>query len=162
MGDGVDSTLFRHVLGHFATGVTVISATAGAPVGLSVGAFFSVSLDPPLVGFCVKQASGTWPMIQEAASFCVNVLGEQQEEVSRRFASSELDRFRRFDGLAWEATPSGAPRLVDALAWLDCRIEAVHPAGDHDICVGRVEALGVNGEGGPLVFYRGGYGRFAP
>jgi 3-hydroxy-9,10-secoandrosta-1,3,5(10)-triene-9,17-dione monooxygenase reductase component len=110
----------------------------------------------------VKQASGTWPMIQEAASFCVNVLGEQQEEVSRRFASSELDRFRRFDGLAWEATPSGAPRLVDALAWLDCRIEAVHPAGDHDICVGRVEALGVNGEGGPLVFYRGGYGRFAP
>lgn len=160
--DGVDSTLFRHVLGHFGTGVTVISAQADGPVGLSVGAFFSVSLDPPLVGFCVKRASGTWPLIREVDSFCVNILGEHQEAVSRRFGTSDLDRFERFDGLAWEATPSGAPRLLDALAWLDCRIEAVHPAGDHDICVGRVGALAVSGDSGPLIFYRGGYGRFAP
>jgi flavin reductase (DIM6/NTAB) family NADH-FMN oxidoreductase RutF len=162
VADGVDSALFRQVLGHFASGVTVVSAQADGPVGLSVGAFFSVSLDPPLIGFCVKQASGTWPLIRAADSFCVNILGEHQEEVSRRFAATDVDRFERFDGLAWESTPSGAPRLVDALAWIECRVEAVHAAGDHDICVGRVDGMGVSGDGGPLVYYRSGYGRFAP
>jgi flavin reductase (DIM6/NTAB) family NADH-FMN oxidoreductase RutF len=162
VGDGVESTLFRQVLGHFATGVTVVSAMADGPVGLAVGAFFSVSLEPPLVGFCVRQTSGTWPLIQAADSFCVNVLADDQEAVSRRFAASGIDTYDRFDGLAWEATPSGAPRLVDALAWLDCAVVAVHPAGDHDICVGRVDALAVVREGGPLIFFRSGYGRFAP
>ena len=159
MADGVDSALFRQVLGHFASGVTVVSAQADGPVGLSVGAFFSVSLDPPLIGFCVKQASGTWPLIRAADSFCVSVLGEEQESVSRRFAASGVDRYDRYDGLAWETAPSGAPRLVDALAWIDCRIDSVHQAGDHLLVVGQVKELGV-GEGEPLVFYRAGYGRF--
>lgn len=159
MGDAVDSTRFRQVLGHFATGVTVVSALADGPVGLAVGAFFSVSLEPPLVGFCVMKDSGTWPLIRAADSFCVNVLGEHQEDVSRQFSAPGIDRF---DGLAWEPTPSGSPRLLDALAWIDCRIDAVHDAGDHDICVGSVLGLGVSGDGGPLIFYRGGYGRFAP
>lgn len=162
MDDGVDSTLFRQVLGHFASGVTVVSAMGEGPVGLAVGAFFSVSLDPPLVGFCVRENSGTWPLIEAADSFCVSVLGEEQEAVSRRFAATGIDRYERFDGLAWEAAPSGAPRLVDALAWVDCHIDAVHPAGDHIICVGRVDAMAVERQGGPLLFFRSGYGRFAP
>ncbi len=160
--DGVDSTLFRQVLGNFATGVTVVSSMGEGPVGLAVGAFFSVSLDPPLVGFCIRESSGTWPLIEAAGSFCVSVLGEEQESVCRRFADRAIDRYERFDGVAWTEAPSGAPRLVDALAWIDCRIDAVHPAGDHIICVGRVDALAIERQGGPLLFFRSGYGRFAP
>ncbi len=162
MDDSVESTLFRQVLGHFATGVTVVSAYADGPVGLAVGAFFSVSLDPPLVGFCVRQSSGTWPLIEAVGSFCVNVLGEDQEAISRRFASPGIERHARFEGLAWNQTPSGAPRLIDAIAWIDCRVDAVHPAGDHFLCIGRVETMAVAHGGGPLIFFRSGYGRFAP
>jgi 3-hydroxy-9,10-secoandrosta-1,3,5(10)-triene-9,17-dione monooxygenase reductase component len=158
----VDSTLFRQVLGHFATGVTVVSVMGEGPVGLAVGAFFSVSLDPPLVGFCVRENSGTWPLIEASDSFCVSVLGEEQERISRRFASSTIDRYERFDGVAWTPAPSGAPRLIDALAWIDCHIHAVHPAGDHIICVGHVNDMDVEREDGPLLFFRSGYGRFAP
>lgn len=162
VGDGVDSTLFRQVLGQFATGVTVISAMADGPVGFAVGAFFSVSLTPPLVGFCVQRSSRTWPLIRDAASFCVNILGEDQEAVSRRFSAPEVDRFDRFTGLDWEPTAAGAPRLAGAMAWISCRVDAVHDAGDHEICVGRVEDLGVASDGAPLLFFRGGYGRLRP
>lgn len=160
MPDRVDRVSFRTVLGRFATGVTVVTATDETPVGLSVGAFFSVSLDPPLVGFCVRRASRTWPRIQAAGTFCVNVLAADQEEVSRRFATTGFDRF---EGVDWAPTATGAPKLDGSIAWIECDIDAVHEAGDHDICVGRVLDLGVEeDEGGPLVFFRGGYGTFEP
>lgn len=151
----IDSARFRQVLGHFATGVTVITADhPDGPVGLAVGSFFSVSLEPPLVGFCPSKTSSSWPKIREAGLFCVNVLGEDQEDVCRRFASKEPDKFR---GLGWTPSALGAPVLSDVLAWVECEIEAIHEAGDHDIVVGRVRELAVEREIGPLVFFRGGY-----
>jgi flavin reductase (DIM6/NTAB) family NADH-FMN oxidoreductase RutF len=154
----VDSAEYRRVLGHFPTGVTVITASNdGEPVGLAVGSFFSVSLDPPLVGFCAGKSSSTWPSIEQAETFCVNVLAEDQEDLSRRFATKGADRF---GAIGWKPGEAGAPRLDGVLAWIDCALEAKHDAGDHWIVVGRVLALDVPREGGPLVFFRGGYGRF--
>jgi 3-hydroxy-9,10-secoandrosta-1,3,5(10)-triene-9,17-dione monooxygenase reductase component len=155
-----DAARYRQVLGHFATGVTVVTtASAGVPAGLSVNSFTSVSLDPPLVAFCVARTSSTWPRIQAVGVFCVNILGEDQEDLCRVFATSSADKFR---GVGWRAAESGAPILAGALAWIDCSVEAEHAAGDHLIVVGRVLELGVAHEGRPLVFYRGGYGRFEP
>ncbi|MDQ4068374.1 MAG: flavin reductase family protein [Actinomycetota bacterium] len=156
----IDTARFRQVLGHFATGVTVVT-TAGEeePAGLSVNSFTSVSLDPPLIAFCVASASRTWPLIRAKGAFCVNILAEDQEHLSRAFARRSPDKFR---GVGWRPAESGAPVLSGALAWLDCSVEAEHGAGDHVIVVGRVREMGVAHEGGPLVFYRGGYGRFQP
>ncbi len=156
-----DSAHFRQVLGHFPTGVTVITArTSEGPVGLAIGSFTSVSLEPPLVAFCPDKRSSSWPRIREAGAFCVNVLAEDQELVSRTFASKGTDKFQ---GIGWEAASSGSPRLAGVLAWIDCTIEAVHDGGDHEICIGRVREMDVGHEAdGPLVFYRGGYGRFEP
>ena len=155
---GVDSSLFRQVLGHFPTGVTVITARGEGPVGVSVAQFFSVALDPLLIGFCAIRDSSTWPAIRQAGSFCVNVLADDQEALSRRFSQADIDRF---EGVAWAPAPSGAPRLGGALAWIDADIVDVHEAGDHDICVGEVRDLAVEHEGSPLIWFRSGYGRFA-
>ena len=155
----IDDALFRQVLGHFPTGVTVITGMHdGAPVGLAVGAFFSVSLDPPLVGWCPNKTSSSWPTIRDSGSFCVNILAEDQEVVCRSFASKDPDKFQ---GIGWEPAASGSPRLLDVVAWIDCDIETVHDAGDHELCIGRVRELQVEREIGPLLFFRGGYGRFA-
>jgi 3-hydroxy-9,10-secoandrosta-1,3,5(10)-triene-9,17-dione monooxygenase reductase component len=154
-----DSARFRQVLGHFPTGVTVITAAAeGGPVGLAVGAFSSVSLDPPLVAFFPDKGSSSWPRIEAAGSFCVNILAEDQEEVCRRFASKGDDKFA---GLGWSPAGSGAPLLDGVLAWVDCDIDSVAEAGDHFCVLGRVRDLGVGRDGGPLLFFRGGYGRFS-
>lgn len=151
---------YRQVLGHFATGVTVVTtASGGAPAGLAVNSFTSVSLAPPLIAFCVARTSSTWPRIQAAGAFCVNILAEDQEHLCRVFATSGRDKFR---GVGWRPAESGAPILAGALAWVDCFVEAEHPGGDHLIVVGRVREVGVDREGRPLVFYRGGYGRFEP
>lgn len=150
---------FRQVLGRFPTGVAVVTSLAAgeAPVGLSVNSFTAVSLDPPLVAICVSRDSGTWASMRPSGAFCVNVLAEDQEALSRRFARPGAERFQ---GVGWDPSPSGAPRLHGVLAWIDCGIEAVHPGGDHEICVGRVRALDVERQDGPLVYFRGGYGRF--
>ncbi len=154
----VDSAQYRQVLGHFPTGVTVITAAPdGEPVGLAVGSFSSVSLDPPLVAFFAGRGSTSWPKIETAGSFCVNILAEDQEDVCRRFASKDTDKFA---GLGWSPAASGSPLLDDVLAWIDCDIESVTDAGDHLCVFGRVRDLAVAREGGPLVFFRGGYGRF--
>ena len=154
-----DSAKFRQVLGHFPTGVTVVTAAGdGGPVGLAVGSFASVSLDPPLVAFFPDKASSSWPKIEVAGTFCVNILAEQQEEVCRRFAQKGDDKFV---GLGWKATSSGAPLLDGVLAWIDCEVDSVADAGDHYCVMGRVRDLGVVHDGAPLVFFRGGYGRFA-
>jgi flavin reductase (DIM6/NTAB) family NADH-FMN oxidoreductase RutF len=153
-----DPAEFRRVLGHFATGVTVVTSRDEAgPVGLAVNSFTSVSLDPPLVAICVNRASTTWPRIRATGRFTVNVLAADQEGVSRRFASTGGERF---EGIGWRPSPAGSPLLEGSLAWIDATVEAEHDAGDHILVVGRVAALDVVREGAPLVFYRGGYGRF--
>jgi flavin reductase (DIM6/NTAB) family NADH-FMN oxidoreductase RutF len=154
-----DSAKFRQVLGHFPTGVTVVTATgADGPVGLAVGSFASVSLDPPLVAFFPAKNSSSWPRIEAAGAFCVNILAEDQEDVCRRFAMKGDDKFV---GLGWKPAPSGAPLLDGVLAWIDCSIDSVTDAGDHHCVMGRVRELDVAHDGAPLLFFRGGYGRFA-
>jgi flavin reductase (DIM6/NTAB) family NADH-FMN oxidoreductase RutF len=154
----IDGATYRTVMGHFPTGVTVITAMdGGEPVGMAASSFTSLSMDPPLVLFCAGLSSSTWPRIQRSRRYCVNILASEQEPVSRQFASRVPDKFA---GVGWTKAPSGSPRLTDALAWIDCRIEAEHQAGDHVIVVGRVLALG-NREGEPLAYYRGGYGAFS-
>lgn len=156
-----DSADFRQVLGHFPTGVTIITATApdATPVGLAVGSFFSVSLEPPLVAFCAGNTSSSFPKIRETGHFVVNVLSDAQEHVSRVFATKSTDKF---SGLGYKPSPiNHAPVLDGVLAWIDCDIDTVHEAGDHWIVIGRVRDLAVGHEGLPLVFFRGGYGRFS-
>lgn len=154
----IDAALFRAALGHFATGVTVITTVHdGEPWGLAVNSFTSVSLDPPLVAFCAAHSSTTWPHIQASGRYCVNVLAEDQESVCRVFAAKGADKFRDID---WTPSPAGSPVIDDALTWLDCSIEVEHEAGDHAIVVGRVHDLGMAEGGRPLLFFRGGYGRF--
>jgi 3-hydroxy-9,10-secoandrosta-1,3,5(10)-triene-9,17-dione monooxygenase reductase component len=156
----IDEARFRAVLGHFATGVTVVAANHdGQPVGLSVNSFTSVSLDPPLVAFCAAKTSSTWPKIRAGRLFTVNVLAEHQEDVSRVFATRNPDKFR---DVRWWPAPSGSPVIEGVLAWIDCHMDAEYEAGDHLIVVGRVNDLDVAAEGRPLLFYRGGYGRFEP
>jgi flavin reductase (DIM6/NTAB) family NADH-FMN oxidoreductase RutF len=149
---------FRAVLGHFCSGVTIVTAIdSEGPVGLTAQSFTSLSLDPPLVVVCPGRSSTSWPRIEATGTFCVNILGEQSEEVCRGFATKGGDKF---SGVGWRpAFGTGAPQLTDALAWIDCRLEAIHDGGDHLIAVGRVLDLGAT-EGRPLLFYRGGYGRF--
>jgi 3-hydroxy-9,10-secoandrosta-1,3,5(10)-triene-9,17-dione monooxygenase reductase component len=151
-----DAASFRAVLGHFATGITVITAMHdGEPVGIAANSFTSVSLDPPLVLFCAAKSSSTWPRIQAAGHFTVNVLDEHQEHICRLFAEKGADRFGRIE---WEAGKLG-PILHDVHAYLDCTIETEHDAGDHVIVVGRVHELGLTADAGPLLFYQGRYGR---
>jgi flavin reductase (DIM6/NTAB) family NADH-FMN oxidoreductase RutF/DNA-binding IclR family transcriptional regulator len=151
---------FRNVLGHFPTGVAGITSIGrdGAPVGMTVGSFASVSLDPPLVAFMPAKGSSTFPKIREAGFFCVNVLGADQEDVCRAFAARGTDRFA---GLRWHPAQSGAPVLDGAIAWIDCDIESVTEAGDHHIVLGRVRDLATAQSGLPLLFFQRGYGQFS-
>ncbi|MBB4745230.1 3-hydroxy-9,10-secoandrosta-1,3,5(10)-triene-9,17-dione monooxygenase reductase component [Actinoplanes octamycinicus] len=153
----VDAREFRRVFGHFCTGVTVI--TTVGPAGFACQAFAPLSLDPPLVLFCVRAGSRTWRRIRQAGLFGVNVLAEDDHELSRAFGVPGTDRF---DGVAWSPSPSGAPILHAALTWAECEVEAVHPGGDHLIVVGRVRTLGECRDGGPLLFFKGRYRSAAP
>lgn len=148
---------FRTVLGHFPTGVTVVTATnEGHPVGLAIGSFTSVSLDPPLVAFCPDKRSSSWPHIEAAGAFCVNILADDQVDVCNAFAGKSDDKFSE---VTWDLTHLGSPRIQGCLAWIDCSVEAVHDGGDHFIVIGRVNELDVErSDAGPLVFYRGDYG----
>lgn len=155
----VDAGEFRRVLGHFASGVTIVTAhDDDGPAGFACQSFASLSLDPPLVVFMVARTSTTWPRIARAGSFCVNILGADQGELCRSFAVSGADKFA---GVTHEPSPAtGAPLLTGVPAWIDCRIHAVHTGGDHLIVVGRVESLGGAADGEPLLFHRGAFGRF--
>jgi 3-hydroxy-9,10-secoandrosta-1,3,5(10)-triene-9,17-dione monooxygenase reductase component len=154
----IDSAHFRAVLGHFATGIVVVAGVHdGVPAGLTCQSFVSLSLDPLLVAVCPAKRSSSWQRIERSGAFCANVLTEEQEEISRVFATSGADKFR---GLGWRGAETGSPILADVLAWIDCRIESRHDAGDHYIVVGRVVDLQAAPRGLPLLSYRGGYGRF--
>lgn len=155
---GIDGAHFRNVLGHFPTGVTVITAVnEGTPVGMAIGSFASVSLDPPLVLFCPQKTSSSWPLIEASGAFCANILTADQEDLCRVFASRSDDKF---GGVGWTAGRSGSPVLADVLGWVDCEIERVHDEGDHYVVIGRAVDLDAASAGLPLVFFRGGYGRF--
>jgi flavin reductase (DIM6/NTAB) family NADH-FMN oxidoreductase RutF len=141
-------------MGHFATGVTVVTALDGpAPLGFTCQSFVSLSLDPPFVALAPAKASTSWPRMVRAGRFCVNMLAEEQEPVARAFAVSGGDKFT---GTPWTAGRAGTPVLDGVLAWVECALELVHDAGDHELVIGRVLGLGVR-NGRPLLFYRGGY-----
>jgi 3-hydroxy-9,10-secoandrosta-1,3,5(10)-triene-9,17-dione monooxygenase reductase component len=153
-----DVAHFRAVLGHFCTGVTIVTGLEGEePVGLTCQSFVSLSLDPPLVAFSPGKSSKSWPRIAPSGAFCVNVLTADQEDLGRVFANSGADKFR---GVGWRAGETGSPILQDSLAWIDCRIVAQHDAGDHLIVIGQVVELSAAKSGKPLLFFRGGFGRF--
>jgi 3-hydroxy-9,10-secoandrosta-1,3,5(10)-triene-9,17-dione monooxygenase reductase component len=149
----------RRVFGHLPTGVTVLTAeTPGGPAGMAANSVTSVSLDPPLLLVCPAKSSTTWPAIRAAGSFCVNVMAGHHEPTTRTFARRDADRFA---GVAHHRRACG-PGIDDAVAWLDCAIEAEHDAGDHTIVVAAVRAVEAAPAAVPLVFLRGAYGTFAP
>lgn len=151
---------FREVFGRFATGVSVItSATPGRTGGMTANAICSLSLDPLLVLVCFAQSARTLPLVREARRFAVNVLGVGQEGVAAHFAS-KVPEHEKLDGVA-HRLEHGVPVLDDALAWAACDLHELRPGGDHSIAIGAVQSLG-HGEGEPLVWYRGAYGRLAP
>jgi flavin reductase (DIM6/NTAB) family NADH-FMN oxidoreductase RutF len=154
----IDAARFREVLGHFASGVTVVTATDEIPVGFTCQAFAALSLDPPMVLLAPAKSSTSWPRIARAGAFCVNMLASNQEALARSFSVSGGDKFT---GVAWQAAPvTGAPMLDGVVAFAECELEQIHDSGDHEIVTGRVVSLGV-GEGLPLIFYRGGFGTFS-
>ena len=165
-GDGsgqmIDDSEFRRVMGHFPTGVTVVTSLHedGGPCGLTVNAFCSLSLDPPLVLVCVERAADSFGCIGKAGILAVNILEEGRgESLSRRFSTWGVDD--KFRGVAYRTERTGAPILEAALAWVDCRVTQCLPAGDHGVFIAEV-LEGDAHEGSPLVYYRGGYGRFLP
>jgi flavin reductase (DIM6/NTAB) family NADH-FMN oxidoreductase RutF len=154
---GDDERHFRAVLGHFATGVAVVTGLDddGAPVGMTVQAFCSLSINPPLILLCPGLTSTTWPHLVKARRFMVNLLAEGQEELARQFSRSGTDKYL---GVAWEPSERiGAPILEGVLAWIDCEMEEVHPGGDHLIVVCAVKALSARTDLRPLVFFRSGF-----
>ena len=152
----IDPRAMRDVLGHFATGVTVVTATGpDGPLGFTCQSFSSLSLDPALVAFAPSRTSTTWPKVREVGTFCVNVLAESQAALSGQFARSGTDKYA---GVSWVPSPHGAPVLDDVVAWIDCTLEAEHDGGDHTIVVGRVLDLGADPSRPPLLFHCGGYG----
>lgn len=157
-----DGKHFRSVLGHFPTGVTIVTGVfEGRPAGFTIGSFTSISLDPPLVGFFPMTDSVTWAAIAAHGHFCVNVLRDTQAELCWRFAKTGLDD-ERFDGLDWRPSPTGCPIIEGVGAWIDCRVAEVVELGDHYLVAGEVVALDHHHEAHvPLVFYKGALGGFA-
>lgn len=151
----IPSHTFRSILGRFATGVTVLTALdrAGNDHGMTVSAFCSVSLDPPLVLACIDHEAEMSAILQTAEHLGVSILSEDQEAISRRFA--ELER-GRFDGVGYARGATGVALLEGAIAHLECRIAARHPAGDHTIVVGEVVEAAAMGQR-PLIYFRSGY-----
>lgn len=158
MTETFDGDQFRRIMGCVPTPVTVVTAMDGDdPVAMVIGSFGSVSLDPPLVMFMPGISSSTWPRIEVAGSFCVNVMGDDQLDTCNAFFTKEVDPFTVNE---WDTAGSGSPRLVGAAAWIDCDIDQVVVAGDHYIVIGRVLELDGDPQRLPLVFHGGGYGTF--
>lgn len=155
--------LYRSVLGHFPTGVTVIAGMDGdEPVGLTIGSFTSVSLDPPLVGFLPMVSSARYDRIATSNAFCVNVFGAGHGALCWRFAKHSIEQ--PFEGVDWKPAPStGSPIIDGVIAWMDCTVEEVVPAGDHWFVMGRIQSMEhahPDTDPRPLLFYRGQLGTF--
>lgn len=157
----IEPQQYRQVLGQYPTGVCVVTATGadGAPAGMVVGSFSSVSLDPPLIGFFPDRNSSSWPKVAAGKRFCVNILSADQEDVCRALASKASDKFAAINH---RPSPLGSPILDGAVAWIDCDLYSVSEAGDHFAVFGLVRHLEIAEGGLPLLFFQGGYGRFAP
>ncbi|MFG6446435.1 flavin reductase family protein [Microbacterium sp. P07] len=154
---GIDQRALRDTLGHFASGVTIISGTDDeGPIGFTCQSFYSVSMDPPLVSFSVMKTSTTYPRIRETGSFAVNVLSHHQHDVSSQFARKGTDKWA---GVQWQPTASGNPVILDSLTWLDCDIWAEHEAGDHLIVIGKVNETSPAEwhRHDPLLYFKGAY-----
>jgi len=155
----IDPAEFRNVLGHFPTGVTVVTAeTSAGPIGVAIGSFASISLDPPLVGFFLGNQSASGLAIEEAGHFCVNILAADQLELCGLMASKAEDKFRNVE--TSPAPKSGSPMLPEVHAVIDCAVESIVSTGDHNLIVGKVLHLEPHREAPPLVFYKGQYGTF--
>jgi 3-hydroxy-9,10-secoandrosta-1,3,5(10)-triene-9,17-dione monooxygenase reductase component len=149
----------RRVLGHFCTGVAIITGHDGQrPIGFTCQSLSSVSLDPPYISFCPAKTSTSWPIIRATGSVCVNILAADQRALCAQFACSGGEKFH---GVGWHRAANGAPALDGKLASIEADIEFEHAAGDHTIVVARVTALHAHENREPLLFYRGGYGGFA-
>lgn len=155
----VSQTRFRHVLGHLASGVSVVTSldADGEPCGLTATAVCSVSLDPPLVLVSVDRTAGTHEGLRTSGFYAVNLLSAEQEALAIRFSREDPEKFRE---LAYRTGATGAPLLEDVPGWLDCTVEREVPAGDHTLFIGRVEDTRMQGEGAvrPLVYHLGRYG----
>ncbi|MGH8058708.1 MAG: flavin reductase family protein [Candidatus Entotheonellia bacterium] len=154
---------YRRLIGCFATGVTVITMAQGREVrGMTANAVTSVSLEPLLLLVCVDKSTITHQFMEESQAFAVNILAEDQEQVSRALASRDSEDARRLIGYTYHPGETGSPILDECLAYVECQVTEVLPGGDHSIFIGRVVRGGVQREVSPLIFYRGKYGRLVP
>lgn len=153
-----DSRQLRTLLGHYASGLTVVSTLVdNSPVGFTCQSFHSVSMEPPLVSFNVMRSSTSWPIVRDSGKFSINILSKGQSEISSALARSGPEKWK---AIAWEPTPAGNPLLEECLAWLDCELFAEHEAGDHMLVVARVvdmQAPDAIPQLPPLIFFKGRY-----
>ncbi|MET4901156.1 flavin reductase family protein [Paenarthrobacter sp. CC6] len=153
----IDPRAFRDTLGHYASGITIISGSdETGPIGFTCQSFYSVSTEPPLISFSVMKTSTTYPRIRETGKFAVNVLSQHQDKVSNQFARKGSDKWA---GIAWTPTQAGNPVIQDTLMWLDCDIWAEHDAGDHLIVLGKVNEMSPANWHihEPLLYFKGQY-----
>ncbi|GCF08265.1 flavin reductase family protein [Dictyobacter arantiisoli] len=154
----IDTTRYHNIMGHFATGVAVITTShRGKPIGFTAHSFCSISAEPALISFCAKDTATIWPLIEAAGTFCVNILSEKQKNMSEVFSRQGGVRFQTTE---YSQATSGAPILPGGLAWIECNTVAFYPAGDQLIVLGRVHSMEMQSTGKPLVAYRGTYGTF--
>ncbi|MFJ4144390.1 flavin reductase family protein [Pseudomonas sp. NPDC089734] len=153
----IEPLRFREALGHYASGITVITSYIdGEPIGFTCQSFYSVSMSPPLVSFSVMSSSASYPKIRQAGRFVVNILSDEQVTVSNQFAQRGTDKWQ---GIEWQESPLGNPIIAGSLHWLDCEIHAEHAAGDHLIVIGEVKALNLQEAAAtqPLLYFKGQY-----
>lgn len=161
MTTAFDAGLFRETLGHYPTGVAVVTAIGedGNPAGMVVGTFSSVSMDPPLVAFFPTKTSASFAILRNAPAFCINVFASDQEPLCRQLATGGA---AKFDGVQWRPGPLGSPVLDGAVSWIECTYAEIREAGDHFVVLGLVHEFAVQRSTLPLLFFQGGYGRFSP
>lgn len=152
----IEPLRFREALGHYASGITVITSLIdGEQIGFTCQSFYSVSTSPPLVSFSVKASSYSYPKIRRAGRFAVNILSGEQAEISNQFARQGSDKWH---GVEWQESPLGNPVIAGCLHWLDCDIHAEYAAGDHLIVIGEVKALNLQETASqPLLYFKGQY-----
>ncbi|AKC69535.1 flavin reductase family protein [Pandoraea oxalativorans] len=157
----IEPLRFREALGHYASGITIITSHIDdEPLGFTCQSFYSVSTNPPLVSFSVMATSDSYPRIRQAGRFAVNILSEAQAEISNQFARRGTDKWR---GVDWQTSPLGNPIIPGSLHWLDCEIYGEYAAGDHVIVIGEVKALDAQGSTAnqPLLYFKGQYRNIA-
>jgi 3-hydroxy-9,10-secoandrosta-1,3,5(10)-triene-9,17-dione monooxygenase reductase component len=160
-GTAIEPLSFREALGHYASGITVITSHIDdEPIGFTCQSFYSVSMSPPLVSFSVMSSSASFPKIRQAGRFAVNILSNEQVKISNQFARRSTDKWH---GVEWQESPLGNPIIAGSLHWLDCEIYAEHAAGDHLIVIGEVKALNLQEAAAtqPLLYFKGQYRNIA-